>query len=330
MAILGILAGLVAGAVGGTSTTGQTARFDVDANTIGTAADRFFMEAFPQSYPSSTPSQLQVAGISGVAVVNFDAPLPQDPSRTFVDDYLKTVPKSAVIVSWRIDIENGMVFFAREGAPLVRASQARVEVKANATTTPGVTSKYDITFTMKKNQATTLIFEVEIPIGYTVNGTPASSVQTIGTMVGSIETDNPWVYGQPISFSGTLRTSGTDNKWQLSVDYPNSMKPVSTGGLAPTVTGRNSAVHDIAVVPTGNDRPGKLILRFNRTGEPAGLEHYLATEKWVLTIGNNSFPNIITNPVHPDVYRWTTIQVTTIAPVGVFEEVAGNQAVIIK
>jgi prepilin-type N-terminal cleavage/methylation domain-containing protein len=178
MAILGILAGLVAGAVGGTSTTGQTARFEVDANTIGTAADRFFMEAFPQSYPSSTPAELQVPGITGVALVNFDAPLPQDPSRTFVDDYLKTIPKSAAIVSWRIDIENGMVFFAREGAPLVRQSQARVDVKANATTTPGATSKYDVTFTMKKNQAATLVFDVEIPVGYTVNGTPASTVQT--------------------------------------------------------------------------------------------------------------------------------------------------------
>jgi hypothetical protein len=84
------------------------------------------------------------------------------------------------------------------------------------------------------------------------------------------------------------------------------------------------------VVPTGSDHPGKLRLRFVRTGDPVGLEHYLATEKWVLTIGNNSFPTIFTNPWSPDVYRWKTTQVTTIAPEGVAEEVSGQQAIIIK
>jgi hypothetical protein len=149
-------------------------------------------------------------------------------------------------------------------------------------------------------------------------------------LVGSIEADNPWTYGQTISFSGTLRTTGTDNKWQLSVDYPASMRPASAGGLAPNAIGRNSAVHEVMVVPTGSDHPGKLRLRFVRTGDPVGLEHYLATEKWVLTIGNNSFPTIFTNPWSPDVYRWKTTQVTTIAPEGVAEEVSGQQAIIIK
>ncbi|MBM3943960.1 MAG: type II secretion system protein [SAR202 cluster bacterium] len=330
MAILGILAGLVAGAVGGTSTTGQAARFEVDANTISTAADRFFMEAFPQTYPTSTPSNLLVPGVSGVALVNFDAPLPQSPDRTFVDDYLKTIPKSSSIVSWRIDLDNGLVFFAREGAPLVRPSQARLNVQSSASTSPGGPTGYIVTLDVRKNEAALLELVIYIPAGYTVKGTPASTPQTIGTLAGTFDQDNPWVYGQTIAFTGTLKTTGRDNEWELSIDFPNSVKPVSAGGTAPDSIGRKNATHKVFVIPASSDHAGTLTFQMNRKGEPVGVEHYLAKERWVLTIGNASFPDIFTNPWTPDIYRWNTTQRTTILPVGLYTEVLGNQAVIIK
>ena len=51
MAILGILAGLVAGAVKGLGDTGQAARLQADRVTIDTATSRFFSDSFPNTYP---------------------------------------------------------------------------------------------------------------------------------------------------------------------------------------------------------------------------------------------------------------------------------------
>ena len=51
MAIMGILAGVVAGAVVGLGSTGQVTRVEGDRNTIGKSADRFFTDSFPQTYP---------------------------------------------------------------------------------------------------------------------------------------------------------------------------------------------------------------------------------------------------------------------------------------
>ena len=53
MAIIGILAGVVAGAVTGLGATGQNAQIESDTKTLETAADRFFNESFPQTYPVS-------------------------------------------------------------------------------------------------------------------------------------------------------------------------------------------------------------------------------------------------------------------------------------
>ena len=49
MSILGILAAMVSSSIGGVGARGQEARLVTDEDTLGTAADRFFTEAFPRS-----------------------------------------------------------------------------------------------------------------------------------------------------------------------------------------------------------------------------------------------------------------------------------------
>ena len=165
MAILGILAGLVAGTVGGLSTKGQTARLGGDRDTIGKAADRFFNDAFPSTYPvvafASTDTSITTdGGDLGVRLIDFDARLPQDPTKTFVPNFLKDIPDSAALVSWRIDTNTGKIFFAEDGAQLVKPSTARFDGKASATTTSTV-ADYTFTLAMNKNEAATDILEVE-------------------------------------------------------------------------------------------------------------------------------------------------------------------------
>ena len=88
MAIIGILAGVVAGSVTGLGSSGQNAQIKSDTKTMETAADRFFNDSFPQTYPISDPdtngdgilddldSPPLPAGDVGVRLVNFDARLP--------------------------------------------------------------------------------------------------------------------------------------------------------------------------------------------------------------------------------------------------------------
>ena len=107
MAILGILAGLVAGAMTGLGETSQESRLVSDRVVIDTAISRFFNDSFPQSYPviafEDVDESLTKAGNLGVQVLDFDAKLPSDPTKTFVPDFLKEIPETAGLVSWRAD-----------------------------------------------------------------------------------------------------------------------------------------------------------------------------------------------------------------------------------
>ena len=80
MAIVGIPTGVVSGAVSGLGATGINAQIASDTNAIAIAADRFFSESFnPQTYPVETLPSDQTD--LGVRAINFDARLPQDPTR---------------------------------------------------------------------------------------------------------------------------------------------------------------------------------------------------------------------------------------------------------
>ena len=108
MAIIGILAGITAGAVTGLGGQGINAQILSDASAMETAADRFLNASFPETFPvSALPSGEDELG---VREIDFDAKLPQDPTKTFVPDFLKKIPDSAALVSFRIDTGTGRIF----------------------------------------------------------------------------------------------------------------------------------------------------------------------------------------------------------------------------
>ena len=136
MAMMAILAGVVAGAVIGLGSTGQNTRLAGDRNTIAKSADRFFTDSFPQTYPVvelDTNGDGEIdhnyefdlpGGDRGVRTIDFDAIPPQYATLSFVPDFLKGVPDSSALVSWRVDTSTGNVFFAEDGSALVRPSLA--------------------------------------------------------------------------------------------------------------------------------------------------------------------------------------------------------------
>ena len=105
MAIIGILAGITAGAVTGLGGQGINAQIASDTNAIETAADRFLNDSFPETFPVA--ALLSGAEDLGVRTIDFDAALPQDPTKTFVPDFFKKIPDSAALVSYRIDTVTG-------------------------------------------------------------------------------------------------------------------------------------------------------------------------------------------------------------------------------
>ena len=66
MAIIGILAGVVAGSVSGLGASGQNAQIKSDTNTLESAADRVFGASFPQTYPVSDPDTNKDGDLDGL------------------------------------------------------------------------------------------------------------------------------------------------------------------------------------------------------------------------------------------------------------------------
>ena len=73
-----------------------------------TAADRFLNDSFPAVYPVETLPEGE--DDLGVRRIDFDARLPQDPSKTFTPGFLKDIPDSASLVSYRIELTTGRIF----------------------------------------------------------------------------------------------------------------------------------------------------------------------------------------------------------------------------
>jgi hypothetical protein len=143
-------------------------------------------------------------------------------------------------------------------------------------------------------------------------------------VTGSFDTDNPWTPGQVINFTGLLQTTGQADSWTLTIDYPASVSGAASG------IARGDAVHTISITTPTSDAPGRITITMDRSHEPAGVEHNLGTENWTVTIGNTSFPAIITNPSTAAVYRWLGNEHTTADPDGITDQMTGNQAVVIK
>lgn len=341
MAILAVLAALVGGAVGGMGATGQNARLAGDTDTLGKAADRFFNDSFPQTYPvvSLANTDASIIPVSetlgsvdfGIRLLDFDARLPQDPTKVFVPDFIKDIPATAALVSWRVDTATGQVFFTQDGAVLARPSGSRFSVSAGSTAL-SAHPNYTFTQAWKKGGAAQVEMSVEIPAGYSIGGQSLAANTQVGTFTTQFYTDNPWDPGQPINYgavvttdsvlagSGVVYATGQANEWVAKIDLGEETLRVYT----------------ISITMPSSDTPGKITIVTDRTGVWDAVSHpdtdfEESSGTWVLTIdGVVSGTNIITNPGTKGVYRWLTKEHTATDVPDFFNDVAGNQSVVIK
>lgn len=369
MAIMAILAGVVAGAVVGLGSTGQNTRLAGDRNTIAKSADRFFTDAFPQTYPVvdldtngdgvvDDNDEFDLPGDDlGVRVIDFDAILPQDATRSFVPDFLKEVPDSAALVSWRVDTATGNVFFAEDGSALVRPSLARLDVKADnaeaSTSESSFQSDHEFILTMRKGEAPINTIEMTIPAGYVIGGQQLSAGKVVGSLDIVFDANNIWDTGNELAVTTVPVEVVSGNRWKAVVDYDaNSGGTTANVDVKDTESGASADVrtHTISIVPpSGDNSPGALTLKLDRTTESgaADFSDYEdpdvneATQIFTLVLfdhprdslgGSDVSPtvNLVTNPKTKGVYRWLAEQNTAIDLEGIFDGIAGNQAVVIK
>ena len=85
---------------------------DGDRDGIWKAANAFFLESFPESYPVEDVAPCVTGNVSGIKEIDFKKGLPQDPNKTIIPDFLTELPDSSALISWRIDDSSGNVFFA--------------------------------------------------------------------------------------------------------------------------------------------------------------------------------------------------------------------------
>ena len=297
MAILGILAGLVSGTVVGLGNRGQSTRLDGDQNGIRKAANSFQLEAFPEAYPIVAITSDVTGNVSGIHEIDFKGGLPQDPNKTFVPDFLTELPDSSALVSWRIDTNSGNVFFAQDGAALIKPSNNRLDVspgtRRNAdafndvgdvssfiSSSTGQNSDYLLELSMAKNEAAPKIIEVKIPANYSIGGGQAAAYYVVGMVSVTLDTDNAVDPGQTINFGGVIVTSGVSNEWLLVMDYNDNLSSDTT---AKTIKPTNEAtrVHTISVVPPSSDSSGTMTINIARGSD---IERNEATENWEITL----------------------------------------------
>ena len=336
MAIIGILAGVTAGAISGLGGQGINAQIASDANAIGTAADRFLNATFPETLPvSALPSGEKDLG---VREINFDAALPQDPSKTFVPDFLKKIPDSAALVSFRIDEATGNVFTADDGAAFAPPPDSRLDASLSDTL-PSGNPELVLTLKMGKDRAAVEELRIQGPGGVVLGGASLPADSIVGKVEITFGTDNPWRSGQEINLDTDIVATGRAFEWEIKPDYS---KATSGAGVVTGVReGVTSLTHTLDIAASGTlGVLGKLFLVMDRTDPKSTKAHNEATETWVLTIfkrardsaGEDIIPEekLITNPSQSRVYRWLTDEHSTIQVEDIFVPVAGRLAVVIK
>ena len=340
LAIIGILASLVAGAVRGVGERGRNAQLAGDRVTIDTSVARFFTDAQPNLYPvisyRDTDDLIKVKDFDGnpvedqgILTLDFDARLPQDPSETFVPDFLKVVPDSAALVSWRIDTNTGIVFFAEDGSLLVPPATPRLNVTV-ADNFPGADSDYTIGLIQRNRHARLEVLKMELPTGYEIGAKGLGDDDVVGVLSGTFDGDNPWWPGQIILFDGEIRGTGVPNEWDLTIFYSDAITDLGEPSLP--VKGGEDRTNKITIIPPAKDLPGEFRIDWDLGDDPPQM---LATENWNLTIfgtigsGEDTI-SIITNPTEEAVYRWLAERHSVIDVNDLFDGVPGNQAVIIK
>lgn len=362
MAIIGILAGVVAGSVSGLGTSGQNAQIASDTNTLETSADRFFNDSFPQTYPVSDPdtnndgdlddldSPPLPAGDVGVRLIDFDARLPQDPTKTFAPDFIKDIPNSAALVSYRVVTTTGDVFPAADGAALIPPSNSRLDVTV-ADTRPSAVSPVTFNLTMSTNRAAVELLKTQIPAGFIIGGQSLSAGVEVGKLDILFDVDNPWKPGHQLKVSTPVLATGQANKWEVKPDYSTARSQSDATIVVDTVRGVLQAdglnrdpgptlTHKLEISQATTETPGTLTLTMDREGPeggpfPADVPYNESREIWVLKIFSHpddlsSNDPLVTNPKQTAVYRWVGEEHSTIQVEDVFESVPGKQAVLIK
>ena len=297
MAILGILAGLVAGTVTGLGTKGQSTRLTGDRDSIAKAANSFNLESIVEVYPVVDVSSGVTGNVTGIQEIDFKAGLPEDPNRVFVPDFLTSLPDSAALVSWRIDTNSGNVFFAQDGSALIKPSNNRLDITAATPSTEGssyvpgakaANDDYLLSLSMAKDEAAPEIMKISIPAKYSLGGSSASENTIVGTLHAVLDTDNQVDSGNFLHFGGVVLTTGTDtpDEWALVIDYNNNIS-VSAAGASGTsnqsikTTSEATRVHTISIVRPSSDSAGTLTIDFERGND---TEANQATEKWELVL----------------------------------------------
>jgi hypothetical protein len=158
----------------------------------------------------------------------------------------------------------------------------------------------------------------------------------MGSLAITIDRDNPWDAGQLITVNADLKATGQANEWEIAVNYDvNTSTGVANNVDVKALGSADQRTNTISIVPSSVDSPGKLTLTMARGSDPDENE---ATETWELVIfdhpvtgaDEDTSVNIVTNPSVAAVYRWLTEETTSIDVEDFFDNVSGNQAVIIK
>jgi len=328
MAIIGILAGIVAGAVTGLGDRGQNAQIVSDTKIMETGADRFFNASFPEIYPvAPLPSDEEDLGVQSV---NFDARLPQDPTKTFTPDFLKDIPNSAALVTYRIETTTGRIFAADHAAAFAPPADSRLDVSLDDTS---LSANPDLTFDLKmrKNRAAVETMKIQIPAGFTIGGQSLPSGSQVGVLEITFGVDNPWRSGHEISVDTLVVATGAAHEWEIVPVYSGATSDSDSSAVAGVREGVSTLTHTLTLLAATVEVPGTMTLEMDRTGLTKA--HNEATESWNLTIfgiPQDSGATLVTSPSVSAVYRWFTEEHSTILVEDVFEPVAGKQAVLVE
>lgn len=212
MAIIGILSGMVAGAVTGLGTTGINAQIVSDTKTMETAADRFLNDSFPETYPVGALPEGEED--LGVRAIDFDARLPQDPNKTFTPDFLKDIPDSAALVSYRIELTTGRIFPADDAAAFAPPANSRLDISLSDQT-PSGNPEISFALRMSKNRAAIETLQTQIPAGVILGGQSLAAGAVVGSLEITFGVDNPWKSGHELSVDADVVATGRAHKWEI-------------------------------------------------------------------------------------------------------------------
>jgi len=275
----------------------------------------------------------------------------------FLPDFLKDIPNSAALVSYRVETTTGNVFPAADGSALIPPADSRLDVtlsnKVTGTVatdnTAAVIETTDVTFdlTMRTNRAAVETLKIQLPAGFIFGGQSLSADIPVGTLDIFFDVDNPWKPGHVLKVTTSVVATGRANEWKVEPNYSTAASEATgvvvtevkgeltkasdgtiTRGTGPTLT------HTLNISTATVETPGTLSIEMDRSAG-AKLDHNESRETWVLKIFSHpnqdtSQDSLITNPVSAAVYRWVAQEHSTIQVEDVFDQVAGRQAVLLK